>query len=757
MSQIGRVLVGAVSLILLTLPLEAQLVDWDRVEAKSAPRVKAVMPDSYIHPRWINGTPYMYYHVRHSGRVDHYLVNTKSGRSELLIKDLDTFATDYRAITGKELDKGDFRLYNVHPLDRNFRRILLKYGGNVLEYNRRSGRLSKSTRSYPAVTRFDTTDPADRYTNTTTDGELTMLQRGDRLLLCKKSERDTVPVEGWDPTRTTIRNGDRIRPAAGFWCGDVYVHLVTKEEAGKPIGLIHSITKGRPRVETFQMPMPGESNAPRQSLFCYNRKTQRGQYLPIEHFTDQEVSLAPFRSDSVLYLLRTSRPKDRIELCKVNLPDGQVYTLISEEAKPIYNLVLFDYQILSGGQILWWSDRDGYGKYYLYDTTGKLLRQLTHDPALVAGRVVQMREKDFIMEGYGGKQADNSYYKRYFIVPMNGQGEKAITGNDGAYDLTLSDGGDYGLLKCSRMDLPPSYSIMRLRPTISTPKEIYRLSEQDALEAGWVKPTLFSCLAKDDETYLYGIMYTPSDLDPSKKYPVISYVYPGPQTDLMPLEFTLDENANQSLAELGFIVVQVPSRGSSPYRGHDFYTYGHGNLRDYPLEDNKFALEQLADKYPFIDLERVGIYGHSGGGFQALTAMLTYPDFYKACVAASGNYDNNIYIRWWGESFHGVQEIHRPDGSVSFRTRIPTTVELADRLSGPLLLMTGDEDKNVPPSNTLRMADALIKAGKNFEMVVLPGKSHELDSPYYFNKIKYFFLKNLLGIDERHTDIILHK
>lgn len=754
MSKIIRISF-ALSLLSLTLSLSAQTIDWDQVESRTVSRVKEEMPDTYLHPRWIDDTPYLYYHVQQPDQTVHYLVNAKTGSRELLIKDLASFADQYQSLTGDSIDLQDFRLYSVLPLDRRFRRILIKYKGKVFEYDRKSGKLLKSNQEYP--TKTFPSKGTNRYTNVDANEGLTMLQRNDRLLLSRANEGDTILVEGWSPELITARHDDRVRGARGFWCGDVYVQLVTREEDGEPMGLIRSITRGRPRVETFQMPMPGESNAPRYSLFYYDSKQQSGRYLAIDHFPDQEVSLSPYRSDSVLYLVRNSRPKDQIELCKVNLKDGQVQTLISEPTKPIYNLVLFNYRILKNNTILWWSERDGYGKYYLYDTNGKLLKQLVKDPTLVAGNIVWMGKDNFIMEGYGGADAINPYYKRYYRVPMDGSGERAIVGNEGEYELTLSDDRTIGLLKCSRMDMPPVYSVMRLSPKVTTPKEIYRVSEEEAINAGWVKPKLFSCKAKDELTPLHGIMYLPSDLDPNAKYPVITYVYPGPQTDLMPLEFTIDENANQSLAELGFVVIQIPSRGSSPYRGRDFYTYGHNNLRDYPLEDNKYALEQLAEKYPFIDLDRVGIYGHSGGGFQALTAMLTYPHFYKACVAASGNYDNNIYIRWWGESFHGLHEVKNPDGTTSFESKIPTTMELADRLSGPLLLMTGDEDKNVPPSSTIRMADALIKAGKDFDMTILPGKSHELDSPYYFNKIKYFFLKNLLGIDEKHTDIIHHK
>ena len=192
-------------------------------------------------------------------------------------------------------------------------------------------------------------------------------------------------------------------------------------------------------------------------------------------------------------------------------------------------------------------------------------------------------------------------------------------------------------------------------------------------------------------------------------------------------------------------------------RGHDFYNFGYGNLRDYPLADDKSVIEQLAEKYPFIDLNRVGIYGHSGGAFQTVAAILTYPDFYKVAVAASVNHDNNIYIQWWGEAFHGLTEKTDPKtGKTVFSTKIPTNMELAKNLKGHLMLITGDVDKNVPPSSTYRLADALIKANKRFDMFILPGKDHGVMCPYYQNLIRYYFVENLIQPVKQHIDIINH-
>lgn len=202
-----------------------------------------------------------------------------------------------------------------------------------------------------------------------------------------------------------------------------------------------------------------------------------------------------------------------------------------------------------------------------------------------------------------------------------------------------------------------------------------------------------------------------------------------------------------SLAQLGFVVVCFGHRGGSPLRPKAYHTFGHGNLRGYPLADDKCGIEQLAARHPYIDLSNVGIYGHSGGGFMAAAAICTYPDFYKAAVSSAGNHDNRIFNQWWGETHHGLQ-VNEKDGEETYSFHVATNMELAKNLKGHLMLVTGDNDNIVNPGNTYRMVDALIKAGKNFELVVLPGNTHWYSREgmrYYQQKLWFHFAKYLLG------------
>ena len=302
-----------------------------------------------------------------------------------------------------------------------------------------------------------------------------------------------------------------------------------------------------------------------------------------------------------------------------------------------------------------------------------------------------------------------------------------------------------------RVDLEP-HVVLRNRHG----KKIMDLEKADISrikEMGWKAPERFKVKAADGVTDLYGVMWKPFDFDSTKHYPIISSVYPGPFYEYVPTQFDFIHGRNTQLAQLGFIVIAVGHRGGSPMRGKYYHTYGFGNLRDYPLADDKYAIEQLADRYPYIDATRVGIFGHSGGGFMATAAICTYPDFYKAAVSAAGNHDNYIYNKWFTETHNGATEekkvvkdsVNGDRTEYTYKFRVNTNIDLAKNYKKGLLLVTGDMDDNVHPAHTYRMIDALIKAGKNFDMLVLPGQDHGFSGAesYFLNGNYGLILQNI--------------
>jgi dipeptidyl aminopeptidase/acylaminoacyl peptidase len=284
------------------------------------------------------------------------------------------------------------------------------------------------------------------------------------------------------------------------------------------------------------------------------------------------------------------------------------------------------------------------------------------------------------------------------------------------------------------------------------------LEEADLSElfnSGYQFPETFKAKAEDGITNLYGVMYKPFNFDDKKKYPLLEYVYPGPQTESVNKSFSVRMDRLDRMAQLGFVVITLGNRGGHPHRSKWYHNYGYGNLRDYGLADKKYVAEQLADKHSFIDINKVGIYGHSGGGFMSTAAILVYPDFFKAAYSQAGNHDNSMYNSWWSETHHGVKEEIADDGSLNYVYEIEKNQSLAKNLKGKLFLVTGDMDNNVHPGATIRVANALIKANKRFDLMILPTQRHGFGnmSEYNFWLRADHFSKHLLGLENNEVDI----
>ena len=308
--------------------------------------------------------------------------------------------------------------------------------------------------------------------------------------------------------------------------------------------------------------------------------------------------------------------------------------------------------------------------------------------------------------------------------------------------------GKYFIANYSRVDYKPASALYD-----ASGKRVLTLGEADfsqLFQSGYKFPERFKVKAADGITDLYGVLYKPYDFDSTKVYPICDYVYPGPQVEANKVSWTIGFTRTERLAQLGFIVVTVGNRGGHPDRSKWYHNYGYGNLRDYGLADQKYAIQQLGARYSWIDLDRVGIHGHSGGGFMSAAAILQYPDFFKVAVSCAGNHDNSIYNRWWSEQHHGIKEIVAASDT-TFAYSIETNPEIASRLKGHLLLVTGDVDNNVHPANTIRVVNALIKANKRFDMLVLPGQSHSFGQmdEYFFWRMADYYCEWLLGDSRR--------
>ncbi|RZK97233.1 MAG: S9 family peptidase, partial [Pedobacter sp.] len=323
--------------------------------------------------------------------------------------------------------------------------------------------------------------------------------------------------------------------------------------------------------------------------------------------------------------------------------------------------------LINGGkEIIHWSERDGWAHFYLFDEAGKLKNQITRG-AFHCESIVNVDEKNRVLyfTANGREAKEDPYYLHLYRINFDGTGMQLLNSGDFDHAISMNDEAKYFVNNFSRVNTVPVSVLMDNMGNKVMDLETADLSLLQA--AGYKFPEPFKVKADDGVTDLYGVMYKPFDFDPNKKYPIIEYVYPGPQTESVNKAFGRSMDRMDRLAQFGYIVITVGNRGGNPARSKWYHTFGYGNLRDYGLADKKAAVEQLSDRFKYIDASKVGITGHSGGGFMSTAAMLVYPDFFKVAVSAAGNHDNSIYNRWWSEKHHGVKEIITAKGDTTFK------------------------------------------------------------------------------------------
>ena len=419
---------------------------------------------------------------------------------------------------------------------------------------------------------------------------------------------------------------------------------------------------------------------------------------------------------------------------------GLVRTLIEEKNDKYIN---YNRQrridLQDGKRIVWTSERDGRNHIYLYDRQkGQLIRQVTKGEYYVRG-IQHVDEKAGIIyfSACGMNKSEDPYLIHYYKIGLNGKGLVCLTPEEGNHSVTYTEDMVYLIDTYSTVTTPP-VTVLR---SGKDGKILRTLETADitALEAvGWKAPEVFVAKGRDGKTDMWGLIQRPSNFDPNKKYPIIEYIYSGPGDQYVPKSFTPWLYYLQNMAELGFIVVQVDAMTTS-YRTREFEEVCYKNLKDGGLPDRIAWIKAAAEKYPYMDIDRVGIYGCSAGGQNALAAVLWHGDFYKAAYAACGCHDNRMDKIWWNE-----QWMSYPIDSSYVEC---SNVENAYRLERPLMLVVGELDDNVDPASTMQVVNALEKAGKDFELVVIPGAHHTMGESYGDHKRYDFFVRHLLGVD----------
>ncbi len=562
----------------------------------------------------------------------------------------------------------------------------------------------------------------------------------------------------------------RTNPGELAWSPDSKHFAVSKWDTRKleDLWVINSVSSKRPKLETYKYQMPGEPG-PKGYLYVFTINEIPGQatskQIKVDAFKDQDFSIERGRrlakdsyndyfsskwlgDDTGFYLLRQSRDIKRIDLCWVGVDADSAKVIIPERSNT-YIETRTPFLIKDGKEMIWWSERNGWANLYLYKNDGTLVRKIT-DGAFHVENVLGVNEKEgyVLLSACGVQKDENPYQMHTYRVPLTGGALQKLDMDDMDVLSTASDDAKYFVANYSRVDYTPGVALYG-----AAGKKILDLETADLsllFDAGYKFPERFKVKAADGVTDLYGAMYKPYDFDSTKVYPICDYVYPGPQVEANNISWSKGFTRTDRLAQLGIIVITVGNRGGHPNRSKWYHNFGYGNLRDYGLEDQKYAIQQIGARFPFVDLDRVGIHGHSGGGFMSTAAILKYPDFFKAAVSCAGNHDNSIYNRWWSEQHHGILE-KIDKGDTTFVYHIDTNQELAKNLKGHLMLVHGDVDNNVHPANTIRVVNALIKANKRFDMLLLPGQRHGFGdmNEYFFWRMADYYSEWLIGDSER--------
>lgn len=569
------------------------------------------------------------------------------------------------------------------------------------------------------------------------------------------------------------KNKDKRKPVSVDWSPDSkkFAMIRTDERSVKDLWVINSVATPRPTLETYKYQMPGEKESPKEELLVFDFESKNQLKIETDTFPDQVLNIfnAPrlkknrddrrrpslwlASTNDKLYFSRTSRDLKRIDVCVADTRTGVVKVVVKERLNT-YVEIETPGLINNGQELIEWSERDGWGHFYLYSGDGVLKNQITSGPFHCEG-IEGIDEKNRVLyfSANGRESNEDPYYLHLYKVNFDGSGLKLL--NPGDYDnqVSLNDDQTFFVNNYSRVNTTPQSTLLDSQGNRVMPLETADLSA--LFGAGYQFPEPFKVKAGDGVTDLYGVMYKPFDFDSTRLYPLIEYVYPGPQTEAVNKSFSTNMDRTDRLAQLGFVVITVGNRGGHPARSKRYHNYGYKNLRDYGLEDKKVAAEQLAYLHNYIDINKVGIFGHSGGGFMSTAAMLVYPDFFKVAVSSSGNHENAIYNRWWSEKHHGVKEVTNDKGEVSFEYSIDDNPSLAKNLKGKLLITTGDIDNNVHPGNTILLANALIKANKRFDFFLFPGQRHgygDMNEYFFWMKADYFS-KHLMGDNsERSVD-----
>ncbi len=743
--------------------------DYARAEGLLGYNTNPLILHADVRPTWLPGDRF-WYRTRTARGLEFFLVDPHAGTRRSAF-DQGKLAAALGAARGSSVD----------PLALPFSAFDFNAGGDTIAFAVDSTRYRCDLRVYGCARVAPAGSAAEESVTRrppevrSPDGRRTVFVRDFNLWT-----RDLTTGRERQLTRDGIENFGYATDNGGWTHSDRAIVLwspdsrkvATFQQDQRGVGAMYLVepTVGHPRLRTWKYPMAGDSisitiqrvivdvdsaqvvrlrmpSDPNRSTVCNYAACPNGELADAQWSPDARH----------LAFLSTSRDHKQEHLRIADAATGDVRDVLAETASTYYesgpdrdNWELgvsgANWRYLPAShEVIWFSERDNWGRLYLYDLeTGAYKNQITGGEGNVTQIVHVDEAKRLIYFLAVGREAGRDpYYTHLYRVGFDGAQLTLLTPENANHQAAVSPSGRYFVDSYSRPDTPP-VTVVR----DASGKQVTALETADIsrlVAAGWKPPIPFTVKARDGTTELYGLMYRPSRFDSTRAYPIIDHIYPGPQLGSVGSRaFRTARGDAQALAELGFIVVELDGMGT-PFRSKHFHDAWYGNLADNTLPDQVAGMKELARRYQWIDLERAGIYGHSGGGFATADAMFRYPDFFKVGVSEAGNHDNRTYVDDWGEKYQGL-DVRQSDGTSNYDSQ--ANAPMAKNLRGHLLLAHGLVDDNVPPANTLLVEHELMRANKDFDLIILTDRDHGFGGdPYMVRRRWDYFVRYLLGVE----------
>lgn len=693
---------------------------------------------SDVRPQWIEGT-HTFWYVRNTPEGKEYVLTNADKKKRVPLFDHKKLAERMGKASAKEVKADDLPVRQLW-VNKGADTLRFTYDGKHWCYAVKKNELKDDgpVRPRPAGKHWMVTDDElEASPVPSPDGKYTAYLKNYNIYVKNAStgEEKQISFDGtlgnyysayiqWSPDSKKVLS-NRIRPVTKR-----YVYYVESSPSDQL----------QPKLHKQEYAKPGDE-LPFRHPCIYDVETGKA-VIPSTDLFDRQYALHSLRWEAdgkTVTFEYNQRGHQVYRVLELSAETGNVRPVIEETSKTFVNYSRRFRRDLSNGQeIIWMSERDNWNHLYLYDRqSGTVKNQITRGEWYVR-EVIRVDEeaRKIYFSANGMVKDEDPYLLRYYSVDFDGSGLTCLTPEEGMHQAWFSSDMKYMVDTWSLVDKAPE-AVLRsaVSGEIVMPLEKADISKLEA--EGWHAPEVFSAKGRDGKTDMWGIIIRPTNFDPNKKYPVIEYIYAGPGSHYTPKSFNPFYWSMSGLAELGFIVVQLDAMGTS-FRSKAFEEVCYKNLKDAGFPDRIAWIKAAAAKYPYMDADRVGIFGASAGGQESTTAVLLHGDFYKAAYSACGCHDNRMDKIWWNEQWMGYP--------VGKEYEACSNVANAHLLKRPLMLVVGEMDDNVDPASTMQVADALIKAGKDFELVVLPGVGHTLGNAYGDHKRYDFFVKNLLGV-----------